>query len=83
MAHGGSATQESPPLPIGLSQYPTWKKTRCMHMAVLRLSVREKRKIFALLRESERHDANSLLSEYGITIGDFCLMHILSDQQPS
>lgn len=67
--------------PHGLSQYPTWKKTCCVRSAVLRMSVREKRRIFAMMRENPEYNEDSLLVEFGITLGDFCLMHILSDQR--
>jgi len=53
-----------------------WKKTKCMHASVARMSIREKRRIFALLR-NPGVTQDMLLVEYGITMGDFCCMHVL------
>ena len=53
-----------------------WKKTKCMHASVARMSIREKRRIFALLRSPDA-TKDMLLVEYGITMGDFCCMHVL------
>ena len=58
--------------------YATWKKYKCLHAAVSRMSIREKRRIFAMLRHQPcSHDM--LLVHYGMTLGDFCCMHVLTD----
>lgn len=63
--------------PSRLPQYPTWKMNMCMYADVSRMTVREKRWIFALMRNSEcTHDM--VLLPYGMTLGDFCCMNILS-----
>lgn len=60
------------------SQHATWKKYKCMHAAVHRMSVKEKRRIFSLIRNpSCTHD--TVVLSYGMTIGDICCMNILSD----
>lgn len=60
------------------TNFTTWKKYKCMHATVARMSIREKRHIFSILRNSEcSHDM--LLVDYGMTLGDFCCMNILSD----
>ena len=58
--------------------YPTWKKYKCMQATVSRMTVREKRQIFAMLRTDGR-SADMLLTQYGMTLGDFCCMNILGD----
>lgn len=57
---------------------PTWKKIKCVHATVARMTVKEKRRIYALMR-SERCTHDMLLVPYGMTLGDFCCMNILSD----
>lgn len=58
--------------------YPTWKKYRCLLAAVSRMSTREKRRVFALMRNPAcSHDM--LLVEHGMTLGEFCCMIILSE----
>ena len=64
--------------PTGSIQYPTWKKYMCIYATVARMSVREKRKIFAILRSHPNCTHETLLAEYGITLGDFCCFHVLS-----
>lgn len=58
--------------------YPTWKKYRCLHATVAHMSVRDKRHIFSFLRTPDcSHDM--LIVGYGMTIGDFCCMNVLSE----
>ena len=61
----------------------TWKKYKCIHKVVRTMSVRDKRTIFALMR-NERSDAHdALMLEYGITLGEFCSMHVLASTAPT
>lgn len=62
---------------LGLSQYPTWKKYRVIHSSVARMSIRDKRHIFAILR-TQPCTHETLLLPYGLTIGEFCCMNILT-----
>lgn len=66
--------------PTSLLPYPTWKKYRCVHATVARMSIREKRRIFALLRNHPWCSHHTLVPAYGVTLGDFCAMHILMEQ---
>lgn len=60
--------------------YPTWKKYICLNATVERLSVREKRRIFAIVRNQYTPSSeHTLLLMHGITLGDFCAMHILCE----
>ncbi len=58
--------------------YPTWKKYACVYATVDRMSVKERRKIFSLIRTSDASE-HTLLLAHGINIGDFCIMQILRD----
>ena len=60
------------------STSPTWKKVVCLHAAVARLSIREKRRVFSLMRTHHPHCcSDSLLTQQGYTIGDFAVLHLL------
>ena len=65
-------------MPEDATQRAVWKKTKCLHAAVARMSIREKRRIFALMRHPDVTQ-DMLLVEYGFTLGDFCCMHVLSE----
>lgn len=58
--------------------YPMWKKYACTYSTVRRLSVKEKRKIFAIMR-SQDCNHETILVHHGLNIGEFCCMHILHD----
>ena len=58
--------------------YPTWKKYKCIGTSVSRMSIREKRHIFSLMR-SQTCSHDMLLVGYGITLGDFCCMNTLNE----
>lgn len=60
------------------SHYATWKKYQCMHASVARMSIREKRHIFSLIRDPGCTQ-HTLLVAYGMTVGDFCAMNILTE----
>jgi hypothetical protein len=62
--------------------YPTWKKYVVLSATVDNLPMRDKRAIFALLRqcsEAQAHDV--FFPKYGFTAGAFCTWQILSDSR--
>ena len=58
--------------------YPTWKKYMCIYSSVTQLSVKEKRKIFSIIRSADASEQTLLLT-HGMTLGNFCTMQILHD----
>ena len=58
--------------------YPVWKKYQCVYASVSRMTVRDKRRVFALMRE-EHVDCDTFLTEHGVTMGEFSMMHLLAD----
>ena len=61
--------------------YPTWKKSKVLYHTVSTMSIRDKRKVFSLLRENCGGDNETILLRHGYTIGDFCVMYLLSEHR--
>ena len=58
--------------------YPAWKTSACTYTTVTQLTVKQKRKIFAMLR-ADACNRETLLVRHGINLGEFCTMHILHE----
>ena len=58
--------------------YATFLKYSCLRSTCDRLRVRDKRKVFNLMR-SEKVDENSFLPQEGYTLGEFSIMQVLND----
>ena len=71
-------TEDPPVEPCDPSYYPTYLKYSCLFTAVSNLSVRDKRKIFSLMR-SGACDHNTFMLAHGMSLGEFCSMHILNE----
>jgi hypothetical protein len=65
--------------PVGIVQYPTWKKYIVMACAVDKLNVKEKRRVFGLMRTVNNANPNTFLPHYGITLAEFSTWQILMD----
>lgn len=59
--------------------YPTWKKNIILSSAITQTKIKDKRNIFALLRNTR--DSNAFLPAHGYTAGTFCLWQILSENR--
>ena len=58
--------------------YATFVKYACLRSTCDRLRVRDKRKVFNLMR-SEKVDENSFMPQEGYTLGEFSIMQVLND----
>ena len=65
--------------PRRLLTYATWKRQLVISMSVSKLTVREKRHIYAILRETNDH--NAFLPQYGFTAGSFCMWQIVCESR--
>tara|TARA_B110000046_G_scaffold148040_1_gene155846 strand:- start:564 stop:845 length:282 start_codon:yes stop_codon:yes gene_type:complete len=59
--------------------YPTWKKYIVLSASIDYLKVKDKRTIFALIRQHATRDEQAFFPDYGFTAGAFCAWQILSD----
>ena len=80
---GGTTGEASMPLDhaprlVDVSTYPTYKRVQVSFHTVKRMSVKEKRRIFALIRAGNATE-NSLLLNHGLFVGDFASYYMLSD----
>ena len=46
---------------------------------VKNLPVKERRKIFTMMREKSKFDRHSFFPAHGITAGEFCVFHVLQE----
>lgn len=62
---------------------PTWQKYVILALHCERLSIADKRHIFATLRTHTKSDCNDMhnwyLPKYGITLGEFALFHTIGE----
>ena len=65
--------------PTGLFQYPTWKKYIVMSSAVENLNVKEKRRVFGLMRTTNSANSNTFMPYYGLTFAEFSTWQVLMD----
>lgn len=59
-----------------------YKRNRAIHTYMANMTVRDKRRMFALVRKSENRDPQHLVFSGfgGVTVGTFCVMQVvLSD----
>lgn len=59
---------------------PTWERYTVVAQVIPKVSVRDRRMIFQLLRRGQL-DPNILFPQIGITLGEFATWHILSDHK--
>tara|TARA_Y100001954_G_scaffold232667_1_gene284349 strand:- start:4620 stop:4862 length:243 start_codon:yes stop_codon:yes gene_type:complete len=59
---------------------PTWKKYICMSQYVENLRVKEKRRIFQLMRLEGMHE-DVFMPHLGLTIAEFSCFQVLADSQ--
>lgn len=58
----------------------TYRKYIIMAWVIEKLSVKQKREIFKLMRTCVEADHNTFLTKYGFTIGEFATFHILTEK---
>jgi hypothetical protein len=56
---------------------PTWEKYRVLSAYIATMKLRDRRKVFQILRHSDA-DVDTLVPEFGFTIGEFCTFHVLA-----
>ena len=66
-----------------LVTYPTWKKYIVLSKHVECMSVKEKRHILSILRKETDIVHDTLLPEFGMTIGEFSVFQLLADSKKS
>ena len=59
---------------------PTWRKLVILYCAVDEMRVRDKRRIFQLMRGTEMHE-NVFLPHMGVTLSVFATFQVLADSQ--
>lgn len=64
-----------------LITYPTWKKYIVISCAIEKLRVKDKRHLFHVMRKSDELTHNTFFPEYGITVGQFAIWQILSENK--
>ena len=57
----------------------TWHKYNAIASAVERLSIRQKREIFRIMRLGDSVDEHTFLPSYGFTVGEFSVFHTLQE----
>ena len=60
------------------SCYPTWTKTAVFRAYIERMRVREKRRVFNIMRMPGM-TADTFLPAHGFTLGEFSCFQVLSD----
>lgn len=61
-----------------LLTYPTWERYTILAHVVNRLSVRDRRQIFQLMRRAE-NTPNLFFPAYGVCLAEFAVWHVLGD----
>lgn len=60
---------------------PTYRKYIVIQNEVDKLSIKDKRRLFKIMRESDYIDANTFLPLYGLTAGEFSTWYVLAGSQ--
>jgi hypothetical protein len=60
---------------------PTYRKTLVFQSVVDNLTIKSKRRLFKLMRESKDMDVGSFFPLYGLTAGEFSTWYILGGAQ--
>ena len=60
---------------------PTYRKYNVIQRNVESLSIKEKRRFFKIMRESENVDTDTFFPFYGLTAGEFSTWYVLSGAQ--
>ena len=61
----------------GSPVYTAWKRYVCTYATIGRMSLKEKRQVFSLMRSNPQCTEATLLVKYGVSLGEFCTMHTL------
>lgn len=64
-----------------LITYPTWERYTILAHRIASLTIRERRTIFQLLRAHENVQGDLFLPEYGFTVGEFAVWHLLGEHR--
>lgn len=59
---------------------PTWRKYVCIAQAVETLRVKDKRRIFQMMRHPGMHP-DTFLPHIGLTLSEFAVFQVLADSQ--
>lgn len=63
-------------------KYNTWRANKCLHSFVVRMTSREKKQVLAQVRAlGSSVSGDTLILPYGITVGEFCCMHVLNESR--
>lgn len=62
-----------------LLTYPTWERYTILSHAIAHLSVRDRRHIFQLVRRADDLTPDLFFPQYGFTLSEFAVWHILGD----
>ena len=62
-----------------LITFPTWERYTVLAAKVRDLSMKEKRVIFQVLREDPNPSGDLLFPEYGFTLSEFSVWHVLGE----
>lgn len=62
-----------------LLTYPTWERYTILSHIIARLTVRDRRHIFQLVRRTEDVSPDVFFPAYGFTLSEFAVWHILGD----
>ena len=62
-----------------LLTYPTWERYTVLAHIIAHLPVRDRRQIFQHVRRFDPPSADIFFPEYGFTLSEFAVWHILSD----
>lgn len=64
-----------------LITYPTWERYTVLSSCIANLTIRQRRRIFQLVRSMTIELSNVLLPEFGFTISEFAVWYILGEQR--
>lgn len=64
-----------------LLTWPTWERYTVLAHVVGSLSVRDRRNLFQLIRSEDRPDPDLFFPQYGFSLSEFAVWHILNDRR--
>ena len=64
-----------------MDTYPTWERYTILANEIGKLSIRERRHIFQLARNTETLTEDLLFPEYGFTLAEFAVWYTLGDSR--
>jgi len=64
-----------------LITYPTWERYTVLSACIIRLSIRDRRRIFQMARAVDGDWHNVLFPEFGFTLSEFAVWYTLGESR--